>query len=73
MIITTCSKFGTRACEAAAGSVAGSAGEGREVGRTGVGTNVGERTGDGFTVGGALVVQEIKSTKRRRFRPRRFI
>jgi hypothetical protein len=68
MIMTICSKFGTRDWGAAV-----EAGEGTKVGRAGVGANVGERMVDGMTVGGALVVQEINSTKRRIYRPRRFI
>jgi hypothetical protein len=72
MIMTICSKFGTRAWDVA-GRIGVGIGEGRKVGRTGVGANVGERPGDGSTVGGALVVQEINSTKSRIYRPRRFI
>jgi hypothetical protein len=72
MIITMCSKFGTRA-----GVVAVGMGEGMKVGRTGVGADVGERIGagtpDGTTVGGALVVQEANKIKTSIHRPKRFI
>jgi hypothetical protein len=67
-MIAMCSKFGTRDWGAAVGM-----GEGRRVGRAGVGANVGAGMPDGITVGGALVVQELSKTKRRIHRPNRFI
>jgi hypothetical protein len=52
-------------------------GEGMNVGRAGVGANVGERIGvgmpDGTTVGGALVVQEANKMKTTIREPKRFM
>jgi hypothetical protein len=68
MMMTTRSKFGTRAWGVAVGI-----GEGVNVGRTGVEVNVGEGIVDGITVGGGDVVQEINKMKKRIHRPKRCI
>jgi hypothetical protein len=73
MIITICSKFGTRACGVVVGSVAVGIAEGMKVGRAGVVANVGAGKPDGTTVGGALVVQEVNRMKTNIHRPNRFM